>query len=504
VIGAGASGLCAAIQLGQSGFPYQVLEKNDDIGGTWYENRYPGCAVDLPSHHYEYSFERASDWPDYYSRQPSVLAYLRRCADKYNVREHVRFGMEVQSAAYDEARQLWSVRARTRAGVDEQFEASAIIFAVGQLNRPAIPDFDGLAEFGGEHFHTACWPDGAELRNRRVALVGTGPSAVQVGPAIAPEVASLHVFQRSGGWCAPRPNIERSVSEAAKWVLGNVPCYVEWYRFQLFWAFGDTLLEAFKIDPAWPGEGESISEVNARHRARLLRHMQRELEGREDLLERAVPKYPPYCKRVIADPGWYRMLRRPNVALVETPIRRIEPHGIRTADDAVVPVDTIVFATGFQADRMLSSMEVAGRGGRTLRALWREDDPRAYLGIAVPGFPNAFILYGPNSNFAHGGSAIFMAECQVNYVMRLLDEMARAGHAVAEVRQDVHDRYNARLDAALETFSWNHPAAQSWYRNASGRIVANQPWRLVDYWNLTREPALEDYVFEPPRAPTTR
>jgi len=496
IVGAGASGLCAAIQLGQRGASYTVLEKNADVGGTWYENRYPGCAVDLPSHHYEYSFERNDDWPDYYSKQPRVLAYLARCAEKYGVRQHIRFGRTVESADYDEKRQSWTVTARSGDGSVEHFRASAVIFAVGQLNQPAVPRFEGLERFQGPSFHTAAWPDEIVLRDKRVALIGTGPSAVQVGPAIAPDVATLHVFQRSGSWVAKRPNIDQSVSPSVSWTLHNVPYYAEWYRFRLFWAFGDSILDAFRIDRHWPGGNESLSEVNARHRSGLIRHIQRELEGREDLLGRVVPKSPPFCKRVIADPGWYRMLRRVNVSLVNAPIARIERGGIRTEDDAFFPVDAIILATGFQADRMLSSVEVRGRAGRTLRSLWGDDNPRAYLGMTVPGFPNLFLLYGPNSNFAHGGSAIFMAECQVNYLVRMLEMMAENGHVAAEVRSEVHDRYNEHLDAELGTLAWSHPAAQSWYRNTSGRVVTNQPWRLVDYWHLTRSPEPAEYVFE--------
>lgn len=499
IVGAGASGLCAAIQLGQRGTSYTVLEKNDDVGGTWYENRYPGCAVDLPSHHYEYSFERNDDWPDYYSKQPTVLAYLSRCAEKYGVREHIRFGRTVESAVYDEERQSWTVTARNRDGSVEHFEANAVIFAVGQLNQPAVPKLEGLEQFQGLSFHTAAWPADAQLRGKHVALIGTGPSAVQVGPAIAAEVAMVHVFQRTGSWVAKRPNVSSSVGPSVAWVLHNVPYYAEWYRFRLFWAFGDSVLDAFRIDPQWHGGNESISEVNAKHRSGLMRHIQRELEGREDLLARVVPRSPPFCKRVIADPGWYKMLRRANVGLVNAPIARIERRGIRTADDAFFPVDVIVFATGFQADHMLSSVDIRGRRGRTLRSLWGDDNPRAYLGMTVPEFPNLFVLYGPNSNFAHGGSAIFMAECQVNYIVHLLEMMAKSGHVVAEVRKEVHDRYNERLDAAMETLAWSHPAAQSWYRNASGRVVTNQPWRLVDYWHLTRSPEPTEYAFEEER-----
>ncbi len=494
IIGAGASGLCAAIRLGQFNSPYVVLEKNEELGGTWLDNRYPGCAVDLPSHHYEYSFERNEDWSHYYSRQPGVLEYLRNCAEKYDVRRNIRFGMEVQGAAYDEATRSWRITARTRTGVIEEFAANILIAAVGQLNLPLIPKIDGLEKFRGRSFHTATWPADVDVKGKRVALVGTGPSAVQVGPAIAASVDQLHIFQRSGNWIAKRPKIGEAVSPSTRWLLHNVPYYSEWSRFRLFWAFGDSMLEAFKVDPNWTA-AESISEVNARYRSVFVRHIQRELEGRDDLLKKAIPPYPPFCKRVIADPGWYTMLRRSNVNLVEAAIERVSPDAIHLSDGASYPVDLIIFATGFRADHMLGELDIRGKSGRSLRSVWGTDNPRAYLGITVPEFPNLFLLYGPNSNFAHGGSAIFMAECQVNYIVDMLTLMRQHDYASSEVRKEVHDSYNEHMDEELEKLAWSNPTISSWYKNAQGRIVANQPWRLVDYWRLTRHLKVNDYVF---------
>jgi 4-hydroxyacetophenone monooxygenase len=316
-----------------------------------------------------------------------------------------------------------------------------------------------------------------------------------MGPAIADSVDQLHIFQRSGNWIAKRPKISEPVSASTTWLLHNIPYYSEWSRFRLFWAFGDSMLEAFKIDPNWTGGKESISEVNAKYRSVFVRHIQRELEGRDDLLKKAIPPYPPFCKRVIADPGWYTMLRRSNVNLVEAGIERVSRDAIHTSDGGSYVVDLIVFATGFRADRMLGSLDIRGRNGRSLRSVWGTDNPRAYLGITVPEFPNLFLLYGPNSNFAHGGSAIFMAECQVNYVVDMLKLMMQNGHAAVEIRKEVHDRYNDHLDEELRKLAWSNPSIPSWYKNAEGRIVANQPWRLVDYWRLTRRAKADDYTF---------
>lgn len=493
VVGAGASGLCAAVKLQQAGIPFTIFEKNDEVGGTWYENRYPGCAVDTPNHFYQYSFEPNNGWPNYYSRQPSILAYLARCADKNGLRQHIRFGREVRSAVYDEAKQVWTLTARDRDGHEERIVANVVICAVGQLNRPSIPAIPGLDAFEGEIVHTANWRDGFDVRAKRVALIGTGASAVQVGPGIVDDVAELTVYQRSGSWIVRSPNLHRAVGDRKKRALESVPFYAPWYRFQLFWGFADGLFPALKLDPSWAGGSQSISALNDRYRESMLRYMRKELEGRDDLLAKAMPPYPPYGKRVLADAGWFKMLRRDHVELVTTGIERIEPAAIRLKDGTARRTDVIVFATGFQAGRMLWPMDIKGRGGRTIREVWGDDNPRAYLGITVPEFPNLFVLFGPNTNLGHGGSAIFLAECQVRYSMKLLRAMIENRYREVECRQEVHDAYNARIDQELKTLVWSHPSVHTWYKNAQGRIITNQPWRLLDYWRFTHEPVLADY-----------
>lgn len=499
IIGAGASGLCAAIKLRQANIRHTVLEKNDEVGGTWYENRYPGCAVDTPNHFYQFSFEPNDDWPHYYSRQPSILQYLKHCADKYQVRENIRFGHEVVSARYDTASSAWQVTAKDRDGASVSIQADAIICAVGQLNRPAIPDIPGLDEFAGEVLHTAAWREDADLAGKRVALIGTGASAVQVGPAIADDVQSLHVFQRSGAWVARSPNVHRAVTPAKKWALKNVPFYAEWYRFQLFWAFGDERFKALQIDPDWSAQ-DSISALNQKYRQIMVRHIRRELEGREDLIARVTPDYPPFGKRVLADAGWYAMLKKDHVELVTTPIDRVEADAVRLRNGERVPVDTLVFATGFQAGRMLWPIYIKGRTDRSIREIWGDDDPRAYLGISVPEFPNMFVMYGPNTNLGHGGSAIFLAECQMRYIVKMISLMIDKGLRSVEIRQDVHDAYNDTIDQRLRNLVWSHPSVNGWYKNRDGRIITNQPWRLIDYWRLTYEPDLNHYVTTPAQA----
>lgn len=503
IVGAGPSGICAAVQLKEMGVPFTLIEKNEEIGGTWLENRYPGCAVDTPNHFYQFSFAPNDEWPEYFSSQQSILDYLRTCVEKYGLLEHIQFGEEVAAAVYDAERQSWRVTTRDGDGNRTEIEGRVLISAVGQLNRPAVPAIPGLDSFSGKALHTAMWPEqGLDLKGKRVILIGSGASAVQVGPAVVDDVAELTVLQRSGAWVARRPNIDRKVSPDKMWALRTIPFYAPWYRFQLFWGFGDGLFDALRIDPEWDGGSVSISERNHALREAMERHIRRELEGREDLLEKVIPDYPPFGKRVLADAGWYRMLRRDHVSVDSTPIEHIDGEAVVLADGTRIKADIIIMATGFQAGRMLWPMEITGRTGSSIRDLWGDNDPRAYLGIMAPEFPNFFIMFGPNTNLGHGGSAIFLAECQMRFIGETIRQMIENGIGSVEIRRDVHDAYNDDIDDKLRSLVWSHPAVTTWYKNKNGRIITNQPWRLIEYWRMTHDPDLSEFVTVPEKALT--
>lgn len=494
IIGAGMSGIGMAIKLQQAGIPFTIFEKNDTVGGTWYENGYPGCGVDTPNHFYSFSFELFHDWTHFFSKRDALWQYFERCVDKYDLRRHIRFNTEVTAAHYDETRQTWTVKFRQLGGSDQSVEANALISAVGQLNRPAVPKIAGLENFKGPAFHTGKWDHSVDISGKTVAMIGTGASGMQVGPTIAPDVKKLSIFQRSPHWVVPNPNYHRSVKDEKKWVLRHIPYYVQWYRFQLFWGFADGLWPALQKDPSWDKPQQSLNATNERYRINMVRHIEREVGERKDLLPKVVPNYPPYGKRILIDNHWYRMLKRPNVDLVTDHIDHVEADAIVTKDGRKHPADVIVLATGFQAGRMLWPMEIRGRGGRNLREVWGEDDPRAYLGVTVPEFPNLFIMYGPNTNLGHGGSAIFHAECQIRYIMDLFHHMLDQNLSSIEVRAEAHDDYNARVDAAHERMVWTHGGMSNWYKNKKGRVIANSPWRLVDYWKMTAQADMKDYI----------
>ncbi len=498
VIGAGMSGLLAGIRLAQAGVAFTIVEKNEGVGGTWWENRYPGARVDVGNHFYSYSFAPDDGWQEFFARQPELQAYFERCAVEYGVADHVRHGTEVTAATWDETTGRWRVSVRTPDGAGDELSATAVISAVGQLNRPKVPDVAGRDTFEGVAVHSARWPDDLDVAGRRVAVVGTGASAFQIVPTIADQVEHLTVFQRSAPWMFPNPHYHDAVGPGVAWAVRHLPSYGRWYRLLLFWPACDGGLEAMRIDPDYPHQDVAISEVNDAARQVFTEWMADQVGDDPELLAKVVPDYVCLGKRTLQDNGsWLRALTRPNVDLVTEPIAEIGPSGPVTADGVERPVDVIVWATGFHANRYLWPMDIVGRDGAVLAQRWG-DEPAAHLGITVPDFPNLFCLYGPGTNLAHGGSIIFMAECQVRYVMGCLAALADAGPGASlTVRREVHDAYDERLQAELATMIWGHPTiAHSWYRGPTGRINILSPWRLVDYWAWTRVPDPDDFHLE--------
>ncbi len=494
VVGAGMSGLLAAIRLKQAGVPFTVIEKNADVGGTWLENVYPGCRVDNPNHMYSYSFEPNHDFPQYYSTQPVLRDYFGRVADKYRLRDHIRFETSVEEAAWDEATARWRVAVKKADGGLETLEANVLITAVGQLNRPRYPDIDGMETFEGPSFHSARWRGDVDLAGKRVAVIGTGASAFQFGPAIAPSVAHLEIFQRTPPWLIPQPRYHHDVPEGMKWLLEHVPFYGKWYRFWLFWTLTDGVYEAVKADADWPGSAEAVGAANGALRDMLVAAIAAQAPDDPSLLEKVTPLYPFGGKRPLVDNGvWIEALKRDNVDLVTDPIEAITPAGVRTKDGVEHRADVLIYGTGFHASRFLAPMRIVGRGGVELHEAW-DGDARAYLGMTAPGFPNLFMLYGPNTNIVVNGSIIFFSECSVRYVVGALKLMAETGARTLEVRRAVHDAFNARVDAANARMAWGSPHVTSWYKNANGRVSQNWPFPLVDYWNATVAPNPEDFL----------
>ncbi|HEY5636205.1 MAG TPA: NAD(P)/FAD-dependent oxidoreductase, partial [Burkholderiales bacterium] len=498
IVGAGLSGLGLGMQLEQLGIPFTILERNPEAGGTWFENRYPGAGVDTPNLFYSWSGHANPRWRRYFSQRDEILAYIRDTAANAGLMAKVRFCTTLTRADWDAGRKCWTIRVADRSrGADdapreETLEARFLVSAIGHISEPNDTRFPGMEGFDGPLFHSARWPDDLDLEGKRVAIVGTGATAMQLAPAIAARVAQLGVYQRTAQWARPTPEYRREVSPGARWLFEHLPFYAQWYRFTLFWRYGDGLLQFLKKDPHWPHPARSLNKVNDRHREQMTAHIEASLAGRPDLIAKSVPDYPPYAKRILLDNGWYEMLLHENVELVTEPIARIDAHGIVTKDDKHRKHDVIVLATGFSIARLAARLDIHGTRG-TLAGAWADDNPTAYLGITVPGFPNFFMLYGPNTNLGHGGSAIFHAECQVRYIARTLVAMIEGGVDAIDVRPEAHDDWVARVDAEHADLIWTHPGVSNWYRNRHGRVVSTSPFRLVEYWNMTHEADLRNY-----------
>ena len=492
IVGGGLAGIAAAARLSQAGAPYIVLEQNDGVGGTWFQNRYPDCGVDTPNHFYSYSFAPNPDWSKYFAPREELLAYIERCVDDFSIRPNIRFQTSVESAVWDEEAQEWEVECATPQGV-RRFRGAFLICAVGQLNRPSVPPISGLERFEGISFHSSRWPRDVELDGKRVGVVGAGASAMQLVPRVADVARDLVIFQRSKQWTRPVEKYRASVPPELKLLFRYVPYYSAWYRFTLAWRYGDGLHRTLRRDPAWPHPERSMNKANDRMREELTAYVTAELGGDVELISKVLPSYPPFAKRMLADNGWFSTLVKSHVELVTEPIKEVTARGVVTADGVHHELDVLVLATGFRASEFLGELDVRGRNGRTLLDEWGEDNARAYLGVTIPEFPNFFVLYGPNTNLAHGGSIIFQIECQVRYVLSLMRQMSTGGYATAEVRRSVYDDYAMKVDAEHEELVWSHPAVTSWYRNARGRVIANSPWRLVDYWEFTHQASLDDY-----------
>lgn len=495
IIGSGMSGILAAIRLQQQGMPFLMVDKNERVGGTWWENTYPGCRVDSPNHLYSYIFNRNDDWPSYFSTRKSLFEYFDNCVDCYGLMENIRLRTHVDRATFDEATGQWSV---VMTGPDGPQTAcfNAIITAVGQLNIPKIPEVPGLDAFKGIKFHSARWEHQHDLRGKRVAVIGTGASATQFVPEIAGQPAHMTVFQRSAPWLLPTPNYHDDVAPAQLFLFRCIPYYAKWFRLWLFRRdAADGALPFLFADKTWSDRSVAVGAANEELRTELVEYLREQVRDVPELLEKSIPDYPPGGKRPLRDCGvWLATLRRDDVDLIDSPIAEVSEAGLITEDGRSVAVDVIIFGTGFHADKFLWPMEITGLGGRKLSEEWA-DGPRAFKGATVPGFPNLFCLYGPNTNIVVGSSIIFFSECTMRYVTGCLKMLLQQGHAAMQCKREVYDAYNRKIDAENLETAWGAPGVRSWYKNKSGRVTQNWPGTHLAYWEMTKAPDPAEFEF---------
>ncbi len=495
IVGAGVSGICAATSLKEAGIPAVIFDKAQRVGGVWVDNVYPGAGVDTPSHIYSYSFA-PYDWSRHFADQGEVREYLEHVVDEIGLRDEIRLGHNVVAARYDEGAGRWQLEVEHMVDgelVRSTHEATILISAVGLFNPPITPHLEGMETFRGAAFHTAQWPEGLELAGKRVGVLGTGASAMQVVPAIADVVDELFVFQRSPQWAAPNEKFQVAISEPLRQLMRDFPMYRAWYRVRVAWIYNDRLYDSLRKDPEWHAPERSLNAVNDRHREFFTSYIKSELGDRTDLLDKVVPTYPPFGKRILMDNGWFRTLTKPNVHLVTESVKRVVPSGLVTADGQEYDIDILVLATGFDVLKYVSTMDVAGRDGVTLRDVWGDDDARAYLGGTVPKFPNFFVLYGPHAQPGHGGSYMALVESQVNYVLDVIRQMVDQRLKSVDVRPEVWKEYNERIDEENGQMVWTHPGMATYYRNRAGRVVVNLPFTNVYFWQRTRHADLAEF-----------
>jgi cation diffusion facilitator CzcD-associated flavoprotein CzcO len=473
IIGAGAGGLALAIRLVKSRRrDFVLFEASDGVGGTWRSNTYPGAACDVPSHLYSYSFARKPDWSKTYANQPEILRYLEECAERFGISRHVRAHTRITSAHWHERTKRWHLT--DAAG--NRYEADVVVSAVGTFATPSLPDIAGLDSFAGPSFHSARWEHEHELAGRRVAVVGTGASAAQIIPEVAKVAKSVDVYQRTPQWILPRS--DKPFTEEEKRRFARNPIAARRHRRDLYWAFENTI--AFR-------HGETGAE---QLHAIALSHIDYRIKD-DELREKLTPDYPFGCKRTLVCSDFYKAVLRDNVELVTERIERVNPGSIVTADGRERPVDAIVLATGFKATEYLEGMEVVGAGGRRLHDDWSQV-AHAYIGLTVSGYPNFFMLYGPNTNQG-GNSIIVILEAQATYVLGALRAMRRRRARAIDVRRDVMDEYNRELQEALDGTIWND-GCQSYFKNANGMIATQLPQTSRWYAQRTKRFRMREYV----------
>ncbi|MFO0759316.1 MAG: NAD(P)/FAD-dependent oxidoreductase [Byssovorax sp.] len=477
IIGTGFAGLGMGIRLKQAGIDdFVILERDAGVGGTWRANHYPGAACDVESHLYSFSFEKSPDWSRAFGTQKEILAYLERCAQKYGLLPHIRFHTEATGASFDEATGLWTVR--TKSG--ETFEARVVVSGTGGLSRPALPDIPGRDTFAGKTFHSAGWDDAYPLEGKRVGLIGTGASAVQIVPAIAPRVGELVVFQRSAPWILPKDDFPFTEEQKAR--FRRHPLLLDLERAKIF-ARRELFGLAFTRQPKVLEMLEPL----------VLQYLKKQV--RDPVLRKKLrPDYHLGCKRILPTNDYYPALQRPNVDLCTDGIEAITPRGIRTRDGHERGFDVLIYATGFHASEAAAPFGIAGRGGRDLNAVWR-DGPEAYLGSTVAGFPNLFLIVGPNTGLGHT-SMVLMIEAQIAYALSAIKTMRDRALKLVDVRPEAQSRYNEEIQRRLEKTVWSS-GCKSWYLTRSGKNTTLWPGLTTEFARRTRAFDPESYDLVP-------
>ncbi|MFI9642626.1 flavin-containing monooxygenase [Micromonospora sp. NPDC051925] len=495
IIGAGVAGIAAAHRFAQAEVPFTLIEAGTSVGGTWAKNTYPGVRLDTPTFGYSYSFAQRGDWPHQFAQGGEILDYLRDVADRAGITDRIEFSTRLLRLRWDDDGRFWEATTRGPNGSEQVRRFAAVVGAVGQLDRPNIPEFEGRNLFRGTTMHSQEWNHDVDLTGKRVAVIGTGASAYQIVPAIVGDVAALTVFQRSAPWMLPAPNYHHPMTDAFNWLVRKVPHYAQWYRLWVVLTGIPGRTHTVTAEADWPGAPFSVSAKNHELRQYLVARLEAQFQDAPEVLRHVVPTYPPGAKRMLRDNEvWAAALLDEKTTLVTSGIERFTEDGIVDNDGLLHEVDVIVYATGFKPSDYLDEVEVLGRNGLEIHEFW-DGDARAHNGVMVPGFPNFFLIYGPNVGGVVAGSLHFMLERAVEYALKAIHEVLRRGVSAIDVRGEALDRFVEWVDQGNRRMAWGQPYVNTWYQNRHGRVSQIWPYTNVEYWEITESVVESDHEF---------
>jgi 4-hydroxyacetophenone monooxygenase len=495
IVGAGMSGIVMALQFKRLGVPFTIIDRQSEPGGTWSLNTYPGARVDVPSHHYEFSFVKNYPWKNYFATQKELNGYLKYCCDEYDLNGNIHLNREMLSAIWNPERNQWEIKTKNLStGEIESYTANVMVSAAGVFHTPNIPDIDGLEEFGGKVFHTTQWDHSVNTEGLRIGLLGNGSTGVQLMPQLARKASHLTVFQRTASWMMPLEGYFDQVSEETQWLFDNMPYYRNWYRFGLFYTSVDDAASLQEYDREWQQAGGRISKRHDTMSAAWEAFLRDKFADRPDLLQKSLPTHLPWAKRPIVESGWYDCLLQPNVELVTKTIDRVTSAGIVTSDGVEHQLDVVVLGAGFKATEFLWPANYVGRDGLSIGDMWSGDGARAYLGVTMPNFPNLFMMYGPNGQPRTIGIFAW-SELWSRYIATCVREMLEGDFETIECREKQFSTYNRRLDERMERLIWQDPGQTNYYVNQWGRVGLNMPWDSTEYFEMIEAPNFSDFEF---------
>lgn len=492
IIGSGFSGIMAAIQLDRLGINFRVLERQSGIGGTWELNDYPEARVDITTFLYQYKFVKKYPWKSYFATRDELKEYIDHVVDTYGVRDRIELNTSLVSANWDAATREWVLEVEGPDGSLETHRSNIVISASGLFSTPNLPDIPGIRDYKGKMFHTTAWDHDYDYTGKRIALIGTGSTGSQMAPDLARRGAHLTIYQRTPNWVTPVRGYHDTVSPGKRWLLDNMPYYANWFAYNAHVA--QLQNQAFHpIDTEWQEKGGYINEKNDQLREGLTAYIRKKVGDRDDLFEKLVPDYAPLARRLVVDNGWYDTLLKDNVELETGGIQTITEDGIISNDGIERKFDLIVLGAGFKVSQYLWPVKYVGRDGAQLEDLWEKDGARAHLTMTMPGFPNFFMLYGPNAG-TRSGSFHSWIEILVRYVGTVITEMLERGAKQVELKRETYDAYNAELDAEMSKMLWeSEKGGGGYYVNEFGRSGVNMPWTLAEFYDRVKAPDMDDF-----------